>query len=128
MLAFEDVRDFLSEAADHLPREIYEGLNGGVILSPDEKFHPESRAEDLYVLGEYVHDPAGLGRYVVIYYGSLVQTCGGRSDEEIRREVRRVLHHELTHHLESLAGDRSLEFEDARAIARYRRRVFRRKK
>lgn len=126
MLSFEEVQEILSAAADELPQGIYDGLNGGIILSPDTKRHPGESS--LFVQGEYVTDPAGLGRYIVIYYGSLQRTLGHLSSETLKKKLREILYHELTHHLEGLAGDRALEIEDAKGIAEYksRRRAARR--
>ena len=39
--------------------------------------------------------------------------------EKFKKELKRTLYHELTHHVESLAGDRSLEYEDDRFMADY---------
>ena len=39
-----------------------------------------------------------------------------------KEELRNVLIHEFTHHLESLVGERDLEIEDARELAKYKQR------
>ena len=45
----------------------------------------------------------------------------GHLDEEgLKTEMWRVLRHEFLHHLESLAGEHSLEIEDAVRIAAYK--------
>ena len=119
MLTFEEAQEALTEFADRLPPEIYDGLGGGMILSPDTVPHPQGRGSDLYILGEYHNDPLGLGRYIVLYYGSFCRVHGHSSREVWLRELERVLHHELVHHLESLAGDCSLEIQDARDMADY---------
>jgi hypothetical protein len=75
---------------------------------------PEGR---LYTLGEYRRDQ--MGRYIVIYYGSLCAVYGNASHKRMRKHLRNVLTHELTHHLESLAGDRSLEIKDEIDKERY---------
>ena len=121
LLTFDEAREYLDGIADGIPAEIYEKLNGGVILSPDEKLHPESKPGGvLYVMGEYVYQSHGLGRYIVIYYGSFCKTQSGRSAESQRRKLREVLYHELTHHLENLAGDESLEQKDRVFIEKYK--------
>ena len=43
----------------------------------------------------------------------MVAVYGHLSRNAFRKKLKYVLHHELTHHLESLAGDRSLEVQDA---------------
>ncbi|MCL2084760.1 MAG: metallopeptidase family protein [Oscillospiraceae bacterium] len=109
MLSFEQTRAMLDEVSDELPRGVFDGLNGGVVLLPDVKRHGD--APGLYILGEYRVEPYGLGRYIVIYHGSLRAVYPGRAG--VRRKLREVLFHELTHHIESLAGDRTLEYRDA---------------
>lgn len=82
--------------------------------------HPAALDHDLFVLGEYHHDRY-LGRFIVLYYGSFVN-CFTCSDEELRVQIRKVLLHEFRHHLESLAGERDLELEDAAELTQYRAR------
>lgn len=119
MLSYEETQQALTEYADALPAAVYEALNGGIVLLPDTKPHPQDIAGDLYILGEYHYDPNGLGRYIAIYYGSFRRVHGRLPPHLFRKKLKEVLVHELTHHLEHLAGDRSLEVEDAISIARY---------
>jgi len=109
MLSFEEAQEALNHIIDELPPEIYKGLNGGVALRPDALYDTNG----LLILGQYHVEPHGLGRYVTINYGSLWAAHGHRDAEGFRVELKSVLHHELTHHLENLAGDRSLEKKDA---------------
>ena len=45
-------------------------------------------------------------------------------DEELLRpEIDHVLRHELTHHLESQAGNRDLEYDDAINLAKWNREI-----
>lgn len=119
MLTFEECQEMLTEIADGLPPAIFQGLNGGILLLPDTVPHPEKVTGNLYILGQYRYEPTGFGRYVVIYYGSFCLAHGNLSHDGQRRKLAELLHHELTHHLEHLAGDRSLEIQDAVDIARY---------
>ena len=112
MLTFEEAQAAVDELIDELPPEIFRELNCGVSLVPDTLYD----GNGLLILGQYHVQPRGLGRYVTINYGSLVIAHGHLSPEGFRDQIRHVLHHELTHHLESLAGDRSLEIEDARNV------------
>jgi len=121
MLDYEDVQEILTQIADEVPGEIYKNLNGGIILSSDLKEHPDSAGGGLYTLGEYKFEPTGLGRYIVIYYGSLAAVYGSAGKERLVEKLREVLYHELTHHLEHMAGDRSLERKDEADLSRYRR-------
>lgn len=103
MLGFEEVGALLDRAAEALPREIFKDLNGGVNLIDDIR-----RDEDgNYIMGLYHHD--GMGRYIEIFYGSFAALYPDAEPEELERELRKTLHHELTHHIENKAGDRTLE-------------------
>ena len=121
-MTFEMAQEALTLFADALPPGIYDGLNGGIILLPDTKQHPESIDGSLYILGEYHHEPYGLGRYITVYYGSFMRTFGGATLEIQHEKLREVLYHELTHHLEHLAGDRSLDKQDEADLQDYRDR------
>ena len=123
MISYDEVGMMLDEVAREMPEDLYIELNGGVILLPDIKIHPESSGtNNLYILGEYHNQPLGLGRYITIYYGSFIRVYGYSTPERQKDELRRVVYHEFQHHLESLAGDRSLEVQDAIDIAKYKRR------
>ncbi len=112
MVTIDEAEPILDEVAGGLPEEIFEGLNGGIILLPEARLDPQSRKnDDLYILGEY-HSGGGLGRYISIYYGSFERLFGHMTREKFRKELEITLKHELTHHLETLAGERDLEKED----------------
>ncbi|MCL2355978.1 MAG: hypothetical protein FWC70_02305 [Defluviitaleaceae bacterium] len=108
MLTFEEAQIALDEIADALPPAIFDRLNGGYVLTEEALFD----ADGLVILGQYHREPQGLGRYITVHYGSMVEVYGNFSPKSFRRELKRVLHHELTHHLEDLAGDKSLEIQD----------------
>ena len=124
MLTFEEIEDMLSDIADELPEEVFTKLNGGVILLPETKRHPESGLSgELFIMGEYHHQPMGLGRYVAIYYGSFMALYARLDPVSQREKLRDILRHELIHHLESLAGERDLEKQDALEMEMYRRGI-----
>jgi len=108
MLTFEEAGRCLDEAAEKLPRAVFDGLNGGVNLLPDKRVD----AEGFLLLGMYIVDE--MGRRVEIYYGSFAALYAESGDDEVRAELDKTLRHELTHHVEGLAGDRSLEKWDER--------------
>ena len=110
----EIVRDF--------PQELFRQLNGGIVILPDTKMHEKDRNNDLFILGEY-HVDGALGRYIALYYGSFVRVCGSLPAGALRERIRATLKHEFLHHMESLAGERGLEIQDAHDIARYLRRT-----
>ena len=105
---YETARQALTEMADSLPRGIFRELNGGIVLIEDEV----RDANGIYILGHYHFQPQGLGRYISIYYGSVMVVYGNCGEDEILARLRGVLHHELTHHIEHLAGDKTLEHQD----------------
>jgi len=119
MLSFDEFGDILEEVAHEMPEEIYGRLNGGVILLPDEKLHPESKeGHPLFILGEYHVNR--IGRYINIYYGSFARTFSYLPEERLRERMEHTLKHELLHHLENLAGEKGLEIEDEIRLNRYR--------
>ena len=119
MYTIEAVDKLLDEVAQELPAELFSQLNGGVILLEECKYHPEG-AGDLYILGEY-RSQRQMGRCVCIFYGSLMRAFGWAPEEVLRRELRRLLLHELTHHLESLAGEWGLAVKDQAQLEEYKR-------
>ena len=106
--------------AEELPEAIFEGLNGGVSLLPDTVYDPEFE-DEVYILGEFCDDQ--MGRYIQLYYGSFAALAGdeGWSREDWERELRETLRHELTHQVEGLAGDSSLDRRDAEQLRRWKR-------
>jgi hypothetical protein len=118
MVSIEEMESMLDEIAEGFPPELYGKLNGGIILLPEAKLHPEAEANDLFILGEY-HRGGNLGRFIAIYYGSFMRVYGNLSGDALREKLESTLKHEFVHHIESLAGERGLEKEDARSIAAY---------
>lgn len=106
MVSFEEAGAMLDEAADALPKEIFENLNGGVNLLPARRTDDDG----LLTMGMYFSDQ--MGRHIEIYYGSFCEAFPDAPPETCRRELARTLKHELTHHLENQAFDRSLEVWD----------------
>ena len=112
MVTFEEAAEMLDEIAEEMPEAFYDDLNGGVCLLPGSKLCPQSRkGSPLYILGEYIrrHD---LGNYINIYYGSFGKVFHHLPRAKLKEELRRVLVHEFTHHVECLAGERWLEIKD----------------
>ena len=113
MLSYEEAGAVLDELVDELPDGIFENLNGGVSFVEEAVTSEDGR----YTLGTYFRNE--MGRYVELYYGSFVELYGEMDDEIFRRRLKSTLHHELTHHIESMAGDRSLERWDDRQSELY---------
>ena len=121
-ISFEEFGQILDEVVESLPQEIFAKLNGGVNLLPAALAHPEGGKEgSLFILGQY-HRGGGLGRYITINYGSFMKLYGGSSRSFVKREICRVIRHELLHHLESMAGENDLEIQDAVKLASYKHR------
>ena len=110
VLSFDEVGEILDELAEKLPQGLFQSLNGGVLLLEDEVPDPEN-GPDLYILGEYCVDE--MGRYINIYYGSFAALFFDEPREVWEEELDITLRHELTHHVEGLAGERSLEYKDS---------------
>ena len=121
ILSFDQVGDLLDQMAEELPQALFEQLNGGVSLLPDEVRDPELE-DEVYILGEFCEDQ--MGRYIHLYYGSFAALAGGEnwSHADWERELRETLRHELTHHIEGLAGDKSLDKKDAEQLRGWRHR------
>ena len=117
MFTIDEVNEMLDEIAAELPEGVFRDLNGGVCLVDETKRSDKDPAGGLYTLGEYRRDQ--MGRYIVLYYGSLIAVQGTSTQKMMRKRLREVLTHELTHHLESLAGDRTLEKKDERDLDDY---------
>jgi len=122
MLTFDEFGDILEEVAHEMPEDLYKRLNGGVILLPEEKLHPESTDHyPLFIMGEY--HIGHIGRYINIYYGSFMRICSHLPVELLRERMEHTLKHELLHHVESLAGEKGLEIEDEIRLNKYRSRI-----
>lgn len=111
MIPYDEAGRVLDEAVDALPEEIFRNLNGGVNLIRSTR----TDEHGLLVMGTY--NVNQMGRYVEIYYGSFRRKYPDAPPEKCRRELVRTLKHELTHHIESLAMDRSLEKWDEQHVA-----------
>lgn len=118
MISLDEMDVMLDEIATEFPQELYKELNGGILLLPEVKLNPAGRANDLYIMGEY-HHSGSMGRYICIYYGSFMQIYGHLSPEKLKERLIHTLKHEFTHHLESLAGEKDLEIEDAKFLMNY---------
>jgi predicted Zn-dependent protease with MMP-like domain len=119
MLTIDEVEILLDEVAGEIPQDFYRELNGGISLQEDVKMHDAAVAGDLYILGDYHRD--AMGRYIYIYYGSLMRNYGQYSAGQMKTRLRQLLIHEFTHHLESLAGERGLELKDEFEMEQYKK-------
>ncbi|MGI6722631.1 MAG: metallopeptidase family protein [Anaerovoracaceae bacterium] len=118
MVTIDEAEVMLNEIAESIPREFYQGLNGGILLLPEAKPSPYARNGDLWIMGEYCRG-GGMGRLIKIYYGSFEKMYSQLPPQEFKERLRQTLLHEFTHHMESLAGERGLEDWDERQIRDY---------
>lgn len=117
-MTINEMNIIMNELADEIPAEMYEGLNGGISLVEGEVLSPYAIDGDLYVLGAY-HTGGGLGRYITIHYGSFIRVYGHLSAVQAKEKLRKILRHEFRHHVESLAGEHGLEYEDELFMRKY---------
>ena len=117
MITIDEMSLLLDEIAEELPPEVFRELNGGVSLVEETKRSVNDPDGGLYTLGAYHRDQ--MGRYIILYYGSICAVHGYKTREELRNSLKELLTHELTHHLESLAGARDLEIKDKRDLENY---------
>lgn len=116
----DEVEEILEEICESIPSYAYEHLNGGIILTEERKFHQESYAEDLLIMGEYQRSI--LGNMIKIYYGSFMDLYRFTPRERLKEKLEEVLLHEFTHHLEFLANEWGLVIEDNKFLEEYRKR------
>lgn len=118
MIPIDEMEIMLDEITAELPKDFFNALNGGIVLLPEQKLHPKSVGNDLYILGEYNHGGV-FGRYIAIYYGSFERVYGHFSKAGLKEQLKSTIKHEFLHHLESMAGEKGLEIKDARDIQNY---------
>jgi len=120
VIDLETFQEMASRLYDEIPPELLEGLNGGILIS-EEAYQEDPDLPDVYIMGEYIDDPYGLGNYIVLYYGSFCQVLKGEPPEVWEDELWETMLHELRHHVELRAGVDDLDMEDLRQLAEFRR-------
>lgn len=118
MLSIDEVNEILNELADEIPDELYNELNGGISLDDATLLSPVAQRGDLYIMGQY-HRGGFQGRRITIHYGSLMKAYAHCDRDAMKDELRHILRHEFRHHVESLAGNKDLELEDAEYLQNY---------
>ena len=117
ILTIDQCYDILDRLVEEYPPQLMDSLNGGILLLEEAMPDPEA-GEDVFIMGEYCWDE--LGRYIVLYYGSFVELLSEEAEGVWEDELRITLRHELTHHVEGLAGERSLEHKDSAQLEEFR--------
>ncbi len=118
ILSIDEVNNILDEAVEEYPEELFQELNGGILLLEDAIPDPQA-GENVYIMGEYCWDE--MGRHINLYYGSFAALLADEPRSVWEKELRATLRHELTHHVEGLAGERSLDRKDAQQLEAFRR-------
>lgn len=119
ILSFDTVGTLLDEMSEEFPAAFFHDLNGGILLLPEAMPDPELPPGELYIMGEYCHDQ--MGKYINLYYGSFaaLATAEQWTQEDWEDELYTTLAHELTHHIEGLAGSHALDDKDAAFLAQF---------
>ena len=118
ILTIDQCYDILDRLVEEYPEALFQDLNGGILLLEEALPDPEA-GEDVYIMGEYCWDE--MGRYIYLYYGSFVELLSDEKESVWEEELRITLRHELTHHVEGMAGERSLEYKDSAQLEELRR-------
>lgn len=118
MIDIDEFTEEMDKISEELPDEFFLDLNGGILILPDLKTSPDAKANDLFVLGMYRRSPS-MGRFIEIYYGSFQKMFSHLPKAALIEQMREVLFHEFTHHIESLAGERGLEIKDEKQLKEY---------
>jgi predicted Zn-dependent protease with MMP-like domain len=116
-LSVDQFTRLLEEAVSQLPQEIFKDLNLGIGVVESHRLNRGTGSGNpAYTLGEY-RASHSMGRGIVLFYGSFMRVYPDMADDaRSKARIMAVLKHELTHHLESLAGARDLEITDAKRL------------
>ena len=107
---YNQMGDWLEEIAQDFPEAFFEDLAGGIQLEEKALPDPDFPPDEMYIMGEYVHD--NLGRYILLYYGSFAALLSEEDEEAWKDEIFATVAHEFTHHLEETAGLHALDDKD----------------
>lgn len=114
----DEIEEILEEVIDEISPELFEGLNGGIILKEEIKYHKESVNNDLVVLGEYTR--FGVLKQIFIYYGSINNQYPDLERQQLKEKLTELINHELRHHVEYRAGVNDLVREDDYFIKKHK--------
>lgn len=116
----DTIHEILNDIVDDIDPALFEGLNGGVVLIDEVKYHDEAINEDLVVLGEYRR--YGVIKQISIYYGSLESQYSHYNYDQLKNRLKELVNHELRHHVEYKAGLDDLVDEDNDFINKHKKR------
>lgn len=97
--------NYVTEVLDNeIPPILLEGLNLGVIVRPE--LYKRKDESQFIIMGTYVQNR--LGKQVILYYGSFKYFYEDKEEKVWKRKILSTIKHELTHHVEALAGQEDL--------------------
>lgn len=110
-----------------IPPEYREGVDG-LLVRREAVPHPT--LPDVYTLGECITEtyptewggPGEVRSFVVLYHGSFRRLAALDEAFDWEAELQETVHHEVRHHLESLASEDELEEQDYAADQNFARR------
>lgn len=114
----EKINEILDDIVDEIDASLFNGLNGGIVLKEEIKYHKESLNNDLVILGEYVR--FGVLKQIFIYYGSIEHLYPSYTEEQLKSRLKDLINHELRHHVEYKAGVDDLVREDNEYIKNHK--------
>ncbi|MGE5405131.1 MAG: metallopeptidase family protein [Candidatus Saccharibacteria bacterium] len=115
-ISYDEFTEMLDEIVDTIPERFCRDLNGGFNALPDTP-----RDGPRYILGQYiVRGP--LGSMIAIYYGSFAAVLGEQPREAWLNMLADTVHHEMQHHLGTLAGHDELARQELREALERKRR------
>ena len=123
-MTFAEFEDTVQQHLAIIPERYLEGLQGVHVFEHAKRDPVEHH---LVRLGEYL-DPGPdqfldsrihIGRHVSLFYGSFLQIAGRGFDWEM--QIWETLTHEIQHHMESKAGDRTLIEWDIEQMRRFKK-------
>ena len=107
-----DVLEYAEAALDSVPADLRERMSNVEIVVEDEP-PPGQPLLGLYQGIPLTHRTSGYGAVlpdkITIFRGPLVRLYGG-DDDRLRREVRRVVLHEIAHHF-GISDERLIEID-----------------
>lgn len=123
-MTFAEFEDTVQQHLSIIPEQYLEGLQGVHVF---EHVKRDPTEHHLVRLGEYL-DPGPdqfldsrihIGRHVALFYGSFLEIAGHGFNWEA--QIWETLTHEIQHHVESKAGDRTLIEWDIEQMRRFKK-------
>jgi predicted Zn-dependent protease with MMP-like domain len=105
MMELDAFTAYVTQALDEeIPAVLLQGLNLGVIVKANlERSKSESQ---FIIMGLYVQNQ--LGKQIILYYGSFLYFYKDSPSDLWKAKILHTIKHELTHHVEALAGQEDL--------------------